>query len=62
LAEFERTADDFQSTVLADVHSETSPQMLSNSLRSKGGAPGIERAEEGVEDGPEALEPGIRVR
>jgi TatA/E family protein of Tat protein translocase len=62
LAEFKRTADDFQSTMLADVHSETSRRTLSISPRGKGRAPGIERVEEGVEDAPESLEPGMWVR
>jgi hypothetical protein len=62
LAEFKRTADEFQSTMLADVSHETSPRILSRSPRSKGRAPGIERAEEGLEDAPETLEPGTPVR
>ena len=62
LAEFKRTADEFQSTMLADVSHETSPRILSRAPRSKGQARGIERAEEQVEDAPEALEPGTPVR
>jgi len=62
LAEFKRTADEFQSTMLADVSHETSPQILRRSPRSKGRALGIERAEEGLEDAPETLEPGTPVR
>jgi sec-independent protein translocase protein TatA len=61
LAEFKRTADAFQSTMLADVPSEPSPRPLSRSPRGQGRAPGIERAEEGVEDAPEALEPATWV-
>jgi hypothetical protein len=60
--EFKRTADEFQSTMLADVRSETSPQTLSPSQLLKGRAPGIERAEEGVEAASEELEPGVWVR
>jgi sec-independent protein translocase protein TatA len=52
LAEFKRTADEFQSTMLADVSHETSPPPLSQAPRGRGRAPGIERAEEGVEDAP----------
>jgi sec-independent protein translocase protein TatA len=62
LAEFKRTADEFQSTMLADVSHETSPPPLSQAPRGRGLAPGIERAEEGVEDAPETLEPGTPVR
>ena len=62
LAVFKRTADEFQSTLLADVRSETSPPPLSRAPRSRGRAPGIERAEEGLEDAPETLEPGTPVR
>jgi sec-independent protein translocase protein TatA len=62
LAEFKRTADEFQSTLLADVSPETSPRILNHSPRSKGRAPGIERAEEGIGDAPETLEPGTPVR
>ena len=62
LAEFTRTADEFQRTLLADVSPETSPRILSNSPRSTGRALGIERAEEPVEDAPETLEPGTPVR
>ena len=62
LAEFKRTADEFQSALLADVRPETSPPPLSRAPRSRGRAPGIERAEEGLEDAPETLEPGTPVR
>src|SRR2546429_9309932 len=62
LAEFTRTADEFQRTMLADVSHGTSPRILSRSPRSTGRAPGIERAEEGLEDAPETLEPGTPVR
>jgi sec-independent protein translocase protein TatA len=62
LAEFKRTADEFQSTMLADVSHETSPPPLSQAPRGRGRAPGIERAEEGFEDAPETLEPGTPVR
>jgi sec-independent protein translocase protein TatA len=62
LAEFKRTADEFQSTMLADVQSEPRPRTLSLSPRGNTRAPGIERAEEGVEDRPEVLESGIPVR
>jgi TatA/E family protein of Tat protein translocase len=62
LAEFKRTADEFQSTMLADVSHETSQRILSTASRSKARAPGIERAEEQVEDAPETLEPGTPVR
>ena len=62
LAEFKRTADEFQSALLADVRPETSPPPLSRAPRSRGRAPGIERAVEGLEDAPETLEPGTPVR
>jgi Tat protein translocase TatB subunit len=62
LAEFKRTADEFQRTMLADVSHETSPRIPSHSPRSTGRALGIERAEEPVEDAPETLEPGTPVR
>jgi sec-independent protein translocase protein TatA len=62
LAEFKRTADEFQSTMLADVHRDPSPLSLSRSSRGRGRAAGIERAEEGVEGVPETLEPGMPVR
>ena len=62
LAEFTRTADEFQRTLLADVSRETSPRILSRSPRRTGRAPGIERAEEPVEGAPETLEPGTPVR
>ena len=62
LAEFKRTADEFQSTMLADVHQDPSPPSLRRAPRSQGRAPGIERAEEEVKDAPETLEPGTPVR
>jgi TatA/E family protein of Tat protein translocase len=62
LAEFKRTAEEFQSTMLADGRADPSPPPLSPAPRSRGRAPGIERAEEQVEDAPETLEPGIPVR
>jgi sec-independent protein translocase protein TatA len=62
LAEFKRTADEFQSSMLADVQPDPSPKALSRTPRSRGRAPGIERAEEGVEDTLETLEPGAPVR
>ena len=61
LAEFKRAADEFQSTMLADVSHEMSPRIVSRSPRRQGRAPGIERADEGLEVAPEALEPGTRV-
>jgi Sec-independent protein translocase protein TatA len=62
LAQFNRTADEFQTTMLADGRADPSPPLLSPAPRSRGRAPGIERAEDGVEDTPETLEPGERVR
>jgi Sec-independent protein translocase protein TatA len=62
LAEFKRTTDELQRTTLADVSPETTPRILNSSPRGKGRAPGIERAEEGVEDAPETLEPGTPLR
>jgi sec-independent protein translocase protein TatA len=62
LAEFKRTAEEFQSTMLADGRADPSPPPLSRAPRLRGLAPGIERAEEGVEDTSETLEPGERVR
>ena len=62
LAEFKRTADEFQRIMLADVSPETSPRILSRAPRSTGRALSIERAEEQVEDAPETLEPGTPVR
>jgi sec-independent protein translocase protein TatA len=62
LAEFKRTADEFQSTMLTEVRSETRPRTLRPAQLPKGKAPEIERAEEGVESAPEELEPGVRVR
>jgi sec-independent protein translocase protein TatA len=61
-AEFKRTADDFQSTMMADVSSDTSARAPSISPRVKGRAPGIERAEEGMGLDTEDLEKGDRVR
>jgi TatA/E family protein of Tat protein translocase len=57
-AEFKRTADEFQSTMLADALHDPSPPPQSPAQRSRGRAPSIERAEEGFEEAPEALEPG----
>jgi len=61
-AEFKRTADDFQSSMLADVNQDTRPPTTSVSQRLKGMVPGIERAEEGVRLDTEDLEKGDRVR
>jgi Tat protein translocase TatB subunit len=61
LAEFKRTADEFRSTMLADVNQGTSPRTVSHSPRRNGRAPGIERAEERMDDAPETLEPGTPV-
>jgi Tat protein translocase TatB subunit len=61
-AEFKRTADDFQSTMMADVSPGTSPQSPTIANRMKGRALGIERAEEGVGLDTEDLEKGDRVR
>jgi Tat protein translocase TatB subunit len=61
-AEFKRTADDFQSTMMADASTDTSSRTPTISSRVKGRAPGIERAEEGVGLDSEDLEKGDRVR
>lgn len=61
-AEFKRTADDFQSTMMADVNTDTSPRTTTAAQLQKGMAPGIERAEEGVGLESEDLEKGDRVR
>jgi Tat protein translocase TatB subunit len=61
-AEFKKTADDFQSTMMADVSTDTSPRIPTISPRVKGRALGIERAEEGVGLDTEDLEKGDRVR
>ena len=61
LAEFKRTADEFQNTMFTDVRDEPSRPPLSRAQHGQGRAPGIERAEEGVEGVPETLEPGRRV-
>jgi sec-independent protein translocase protein TatA len=60
-AEFKRTADDFQSSMMAEVNTDVSPRTPSISQRSKGRALGIERAEEGVGLDSEDLEKGDRV-
>ena len=61
-AELKRTADDFQSSMMAEVNTDSSPRPPSISQRSKGRALGIERAEEGVGLDTEDLEKGDRVR
>jgi sec-independent protein translocase protein TatA len=61
-AEFKKTADDFQSTMMADVSTDTSSRTPTISPRVKGRAPGIERAEEGMGLDSEDLEKGDRVR
>jgi len=61
-AELKRTADDFQSTMMADASLDTTPRTASISSRPKGRAPGIERAEEGAGLDTEDLEKGDRVR
>src|SRR5262247_2764797 len=58
LAEFKRTADEFQGTMLADAFHDPSLPPQSRAQHSRGRAPGIERAEERFEEMPEALEPG----
>ena len=62
LAEFKRTADDFRSSMMSEVSTETSPRTPTISRRLKGRALGIERAEEGVGLDTEDLETGDRVR
>jgi Tat protein translocase TatB subunit len=61
-AELKRTADDFQSSMMAEVNTDSSPRPPSISQRSKGRVSGIERAEEGVGLDTEDLEKGDRVR
>jgi Tat protein translocase TatB subunit len=61
-AEFKRTADDFQSTMMADASTDTNSRTPTISSRVKGRAPGIERAEEGMGLDSEDLEKGDRVR
>jgi Tat protein translocase TatB subunit len=61
-AEFKKTADDFQSTMMADVSRDTSPRTPTISARIKGRALNIERPEEGVGLDTEDLEKGDRVR
>jgi Tat protein translocase TatB subunit len=61
-AELKRTADDFQSSMMAEVNTDPSPRPPRISQRSKGRALGIERAEEGVGLDTEDLEKGDRVR
>ena len=62
LAEFKRTAEDFQSTMMADVSSDTNSRTPIIPPRVKGRAPGIERAEEDMRLDSEDLEKGDRVR
>jgi sec-independent protein translocase protein TatA len=62
LAEFKRTTDEFQRTMLAEVRDDPILQPLSRTPRSRARAPSIERAEEGMENAPEPLEPGTPVR
>jgi Tat protein translocase TatB subunit len=61
-AEFKKTADDFQSTMMADVSRDTSPRTPTISARIKGRALNIERPEEGVGLDTADLEKGDRVR
>jgi sec-independent protein translocase protein TatA len=61
-AELKRTADDFQSTMMADATLDTSSRTPTIASRVKGRAPGIERAEEGIGLDSEDLEKGDRVR
>jgi TatA/E family protein of Tat protein translocase len=61
-AEFKRTADDFQSSMLADTAKETNASTTNLSQRLKGMVPGIERTEEVVGVDTEDLEKGDRVR
>lgn len=62
LAEFKRTAEDFQSSMMADVNTDTNPRTTTVAHLQQGMAPGIERAEEGVGLDEEDLEKGDRVR
>jgi Tat protein translocase TatB subunit len=61
-AEFKRTADDFQSSMMADMTTDTSPRPATISQRVKSRVLGIERAEEGVGLDTEDLEKGDPVR
>jgi TatA/E family protein of Tat protein translocase len=62
LSEFKKTAEDFQSTMMADASTEVGPRTPTISPRVKGRALGIERPEEGVGLDTEDLEKGDRVR
>ena len=62
LAEFKRTAEDFQSTMMADASTDTRSRTPTVAPRVKGRALGIERAEEGMGFDTEVLEEGDRVR
>jgi Tat protein translocase TatB subunit len=62
IAELKRTADDFQSTMMADASPNASPRTPTIAPRMTGRAPSIERAEEGVGLDSEDLEKGDRVR
>jgi TatA/E family protein of Tat protein translocase len=62
LSEFKKTAEDFQSTMMADASTDVSPRTPTISPRVKGHAQGIERPEEGVGLDTEDLEKGDRVR
>jgi TatA/E family protein of Tat protein translocase len=62
LSEFKKTAEDFQSTMMADASTDVSPRTPTISPRVKGRALGIERPEEGVGLDTEDLEKGDRVR
>jgi sec-independent protein translocase protein TatA len=62
IAELKRTADDFQSTMMADTSTDTTPRRPAVSPRARGQALGIERADEGVGLDTEDLEKGDRLR
>jgi TatA/E family protein of Tat protein translocase len=62
LAEFKRTTDELQSTMLAEVSPDPRVHPTAVFPRRKGTAPGIERADEAVGLEDEALEPGERLR
>jgi len=62
LAEFKRTADDFQSTMMADARTDTSPRTPTIAPRVKSRTLGIERPEEGLGLDIEDLEKGDRIR
>jgi TatA/E family protein of Tat protein translocase len=62
LAEFKKTADDFQSTMMADAHSDTSPRTATIAPRLKGRTLAIERPEEGLGLETEDMEKGDRIR